>query len=167
MEFNAKTDLKYLRRLRKFISSDVPDEMRTKIIKGAFGRVARFLKSEVEQNLQKSPYRLSRVFVTSVPRRGWYKNRRIPGINRAVIARSSKGSGYSAAWHEFGTNERIQYTTGRRTGRLKPQRFMERAMTDHIQEIIIILGKYASNKWVPEIRNRGREARIEVKGSRR
>lgn len=40
-----------------------------------------------------------------------------------IYARAKSGSGFDAAWFEFGTNERVQKTTGRRTGRITPTPF--------------------------------------------
>ena len=160
----SKQYLKDIRGMQSFIK-EMPDEIRLKLIKKGFRAVAKVMKRKVEQNLNTARYRLSRVFVRVEPAYGWYKNRRIKGLNSAILAQSSVGSGYSAAWMELGTAERVT-KSGRRTGRLRPQEFMLKAVTREVREASLAVGKYASNHWPPMVKNMGRRAGILVGNSR-
>lgn len=49
---------------------------------------------------------------------GTVRGREIASIGVTIYARAKSGSGVAAHWFEFGTGERVQTKTGRRTGRI-------------------------------------------------
>lgn len=49
---------------------------------------------------------------------GTVRGRESASIGVTIYARAKSGSGIAAQWFEFGTAERVQKTTGRRTGRI-------------------------------------------------
>lgn len=51
------------------------------------------------------------------------KGREYDQLTVTIYARAKSGSGISATWFEFGTAQRVQTTTGRRTGRVTANPF--------------------------------------------
>lgn len=54
---------------------------------------------------------------------GSYRGKETAELTVTIYATAKQGSGFSARWFEFGTNPRVQKTTGRATGQITARPF--------------------------------------------
>lgn len=103
------------------IMRDLPAKFRKRGVKSAFQEGGRLLLSEIRGNAPSNVFSDNEIHLVPAGSTRAYKS---PNANDLYAIAVSQPKSRLAHIFEFGTGERVQKTTGRRTGRIRQEPFM-------------------------------------------